>query len=100
MHQTGIGIVERQRDETGEIRSMSASGKNSRALDDLEAALQCCREVAEVEYAVAHETHPRISVEGAEHHRHARVWSLQGRGLPAASRVRDRQERRRALHAA
>jgi chromosome segregation ATPase len=35
------------------IPSMSASSKNSRALDDLETALQCCREVAEVEYAVA-----------------------------------------------
>ena len=32
---------------------MSPSDKNSRAFDDLEAALQSCREVAEAEYAVA-----------------------------------------------
>ena len=32
---------------------MSSSDKNSRAFDDLKAALECCREVAEAEYAVA-----------------------------------------------
>ena len=45
--------VEHGRDETGDIRSMSSSDKNTRAFDDLEAAPQCWREVAEAEYALA-----------------------------------------------